>query len=198
VAKDDKLKENTGAWIVHHGRKLSGHVRGRAEFPAIDVASQAATLLVRLGETNDGTLSRNEVRAVAIAAGLNPNYELSGLLEALEKKRLIDQSSKQITLLGVTTRGALTHAVELFEEAGPTSLERASIDLAERVSASPLRRTEASELIADTYRIATSSLIRRRQSASSTERTLAATAYSSTATYSGVTTWRRPTTRVAK
>ena len=153
MAIEDRTKENTGAWIIHHGRKLSAHTRGRAEYPAIDLAAQAATLLVRLGETNEVTLTQEEVRAVALAAGLNPNYELPGLLQTLEDKRLIDQAGTEVALLGITTRGALGHANDIFEDASPTTLERASIDLAEIVSETPKRRTNLAELIGDTHAI---------------------------------------------
>jgi hypothetical protein len=39
-------KENTGAWIVHHGQKTIADINGSAEFPAIDTAAKAASLVV--------------------------------------------------------------------------------------------------------------------------------------------------------
>lgn len=158
MGKDNRNKENTGAWIVHHGRKLSAHTRGSAEYPAIDLAAQAATLLVRLGETNEVTLTQKEVRAVALAAGLNPNYELPGLLQTLEDKRLIDQAGTEVALLGITTRGALGHATDIFEDADPTSVERASIDLAEAVSETPKRRSDVADMIGDVHKISTKNM----------------------------------------
>ncbi len=129
---DSRVKETTGAWVIHHGRKVVLDTSGGAEFPAIDEAAKAATLLAKLGETNQVTLKNEEVKAVAVASGLNPRHELNGLLEVLERKRLVERSNEEVAVLGVTTRGALRHAADLFEEAEPNSYERAAIDLAER------------------------------------------------------------------
>lgn len=42
-------KELTGAWVIHHGRKLVLDANGPAEFPASDEATKAASLLTKLG-----------------------------------------------------------------------------------------------------------------------------------------------------
>jgi hypothetical protein len=149
-------RENTGAWIVHHGRKLALDQNGAAEFPAIDEAAKAANLLARLGESNEVTIGRPEVKAIAVAAGLNPRHELSGLLDVLEKKRLIDQSDSEIVVLGVTTRGALGHAADLFSEAEPSPYELAAIELGDTVSVEPKLRREVAESIGDQYGLGTS------------------------------------------
>ena len=148
---DSRVKETTGAWVIHHGRKVVLDTSGGAEFPAIDEAAKAATLLAKLGETNQVTLKNEEVKAVAVASGLNPRHELNGLLEVLERKRLVERSNEEVAVLGVTTRGALRHAADLFEEAEPNSYERAAIDLAELVSQAPIRRTEVEEFIGDQH-----------------------------------------------
>ncbi len=101
------VKEITGAWVIHHGRKLVLDANGPAEFSAIDEAAKAATLLTKLGQSNQTNIPKTEVRAIAAASGLNPRHELTGLLQVLEKKRLIDQSDDEVSVLGVTTRGAL-------------------------------------------------------------------------------------------
>jgi hypothetical protein len=92
-------KEITGAWVIHHGRKLTLDANGSAEFPAIDEAAKAATLLTKLGQTNQATITITEVRAIAVASGLNPRHELTGLLQVLQKKRLIEQSEQEISIL---------------------------------------------------------------------------------------------------
>jgi len=153
---DKDTRENTGAWIVHHGRKLALDSNGAAEFPAIDEAAKAANLLARLGETNQVTLDLTEVKAIAVAAGLNPRHELSGLLGVLEQKRLIDQAGSQIAVLGVTTRGALGHAADIFNEAEPTNFERAAIELGDVVSVEPKLRKKVAESIGDQYLLASS------------------------------------------
>lgn len=144
-------KETQGAWIVHHGQKIALDATAASEFPAIDEAAKAANLLVRLGETQETKLSNSIVRAVAQSAGLNPRYELEGLLAALEKKRLIDRSVEEVAVLGVSTRGALSQAADLFEEAEPTKAERAAIRLAEEASQTPVSSNRAAQYIGDTF-----------------------------------------------
>jgi len=147
-------KEVTGAWVIHHGRKLVLDANGSAEFPAIDEAAKAATLLTKLGQTSQAVIPAAEVRAIAVASGLNPRYELSSLLQILEGKRLIQQSSNEVSVLGVTTRGSLIHAADMYEEAEPNKFEKASVALAEIASSAPVRRSEVSEKIGDEHRLA--------------------------------------------
>lgn len=149
-----KTKENTGAWVIHHGKKLVLDSNGPAEYPAIDQAAKAATLLAKLGETSEATVSKTAVKAIATASGLNPHYELDGLLGVLQKKRLVDVSGDEITVLGVTTRGALGHAADLFEEAEPSRYERAALELGDAVSIEPIRRKEVAEAVGDKHRLA--------------------------------------------
>jgi len=147
------VKENTGAWVIHHGKKLVLDPSGPAEYPAIDQAAKAATLLAKLGETSEATVSRKTIKAIATAGGLNPNYELDGLLGVLEKKRLVDVSENEVSILGVTTRGALAHAADLFEEATPSKFERAAIDLGDTVSVEPLQRKQVADRIGDSHKM---------------------------------------------
>ncbi len=58
-------KQTTGAWVVHHGRKVAADLRGAAEYSAIDLAAKAASLLARLGESDQITLSSEQVTAAA-------------------------------------------------------------------------------------------------------------------------------------
>lgn len=146
-------KEVMGAWVIHHGRKLALDANGPADFPAIDEAAKAATLLSKLGESNQVQVSIAEVKAIAASSGLNPRHELSGLLQVLERKRLIDRSENEISVLGVTTRGALTHAADIYRDADPGPYEQASLTLAEIASESPVKRQDASERIGDTHRL---------------------------------------------
>jgi hypothetical protein len=151
-------KETTGAWIIHHGRKLALDANGPAEFPAIDEAAKAATLLTKLGQSSQTSIPKTEVKAIAVASGLNPRHELTGLLQVLEKKRLIEQSDHEVSVLGVTIRGSLGHAAGLYLEAEPNPYERASISLAEIASISPVRHSEVSEKLGDEYHFAKAQL----------------------------------------
>ena len=124
---------------------------GPSEFPAIDEAAKAATLLSKLGESRQITIPKTEVRAVATASGLNPRHELNGLLDVLKKKRLIDDSADEVTVLGITTRGSLQHASDLFHDAEPSAYEKASIDLGEIASRAPVRRAKVAEELGDLH-----------------------------------------------
>lgn len=153
-----KVKETRGAWLVHHGQKLAQDVLGASEFPAIDEAAKAATLIARLGASQESVLSAEVVRAIAQGARLNPRHELEGLLKVLQRRRLIDRSSddSEIAVLGVTTRAALQHAADIFDDADPTAIEEASISLAEEVSRHPTPRTELEEAISDKFELSNS------------------------------------------
>lgn len=146
-------KEITGAWVIHHGRKLVLDANGSAEFPAIDEAAKAATLLSKLGQSSQINIPKSEVRAIAVASGLNPRHELAGLLQVLERKRLIEQTDNEVSVLGVTTRGSLGHAADMFQDADPSPYEHASISLAELASEAPVRRSEISEMIGDIHHL---------------------------------------------
>ncbi len=66
---------------------------------------------------------------------------------------LIDQSDKEVSILGVTTRGSLGHAADMFQEAEPTHYEQASITLAEIASQAPVLRSNAAEAIGDYHKL---------------------------------------------
>ena len=142
-----------GAWVVHHGRKVAADLRGPAEYSAIDLAAKAASLLARLAETSQATLTNDQVLAVARMDGVNPKTELEVCLSQLEQKRLIDRSETGLSVLGVTGRTALGHAADLFEDNDPQPIERAALDLAELASKSPVPERRASEFISDTYKL---------------------------------------------
>lgn len=154
--KKETNGETKGAWIIHHGRKLMFDTHGSAEFPAIDEAAKAATLLVKLGEADQIEVPMSEVKAIAVASGVNPRHELTGLLQVLKRKRLVDKSNGQISILGVTTRSALIHAVDVYQDAEPTPYEQASLNLAEIVSQSPVLRSNVFEKIGDEHKLTNS------------------------------------------
>ena len=58
-------KQTTGAWVVHHGRKVAADMRGAAEFSAIDLAAKSAGLLSRLGQQLELQACVRHVRAGA-------------------------------------------------------------------------------------------------------------------------------------
>ena len=151
---DNTGKETVGAWIIHHGRKIAMDAYGESEFPVMDQAAKAANLLSRLGESDDTILTEPEIKAVAKACRLNPLVSLEPLLKILEDRRLIERKDDHINILGMTTRGALTHAADIFTDSEPSNIEIASIDLAEKTSEAPLPQRIIFEYIGDTYKIA--------------------------------------------
>src|SRR5579863_5019934 len=77
-------KRNKGAWIVHHGQKTVATVNGAAEFPALDTAAKAASLLSQLAASEEAIVDTKTAEALARAAGLNPKLELPALVSLLE------------------------------------------------------------------------------------------------------------------
>jgi len=67
------------AWVVHDGRELALDANGAGAFPIIDEAAKAATLLAKLGASDQVVLPLDAVRAIASTSGINPRHELSGL-----------------------------------------------------------------------------------------------------------------------
>jgi len=149
------IQEQTfGAWIVHHGEKIASDLNGVAEFPALDTAAKTALLLSQLAGTNEATLSKERVEALAKAARLNTRTELPTLLGIIEGKRLIDRSAGgEVRVLGLSSRATLGHAYNIFHEQEPTNLELASLEVAELSSREPIRSEKAKEWISDQFKI---------------------------------------------
>lgn len=147
-------KQTKGAWIVHHGRKLALDVHGAAEYSAIDLAAKAASLLARMGESNDVTLSSEQVIATARVGNLNPKTELPACLEQLQNLKLIDRSTTgEVAVLGVSGQSALSHATDLFEDNAPQPIEHSAITLAELSSQAPVPAIRATEYISDIHKL---------------------------------------------
>jgi len=71
----------------------------------------------------------------------------------LERKRLVEISTDEVSILGVTSRASLSHAADMYGEADPNSYEKASISLAELASTAPVRRTDVFEKIGDEHKL---------------------------------------------
>lgn len=153
AAKNEK--ETKGAWIVHHARKISMDLSAPSEYSVLDEAGKAADLLMRLSATNEATLTKAEVSAVAIAANLNPRTELPHYLNLLADKRLIDTSQDEVQVLGVNIRGVLSHASDIFDAGEPSTRELAAIELGEITSQAPLLLSDVKEFVGDKYKMKT-------------------------------------------
>lgn len=147
-------KKEKGAWVVHHSQKTASAQNASAEFPALDAAGKASSLLSQLAASDETQILKKTVDAFAQAAGLNPKTELSSLLEMLKRRRVIDTSQGgDVTVLGLTTGATVQHASDIFEEQEPTAEERATIVLADVASASPVMHKETIELISDEFQL---------------------------------------------
>lgn len=146
-------KETKGAWIIHHSRKIISDTAAPAEYSVLDEAGKASDLLMRLGETEEATLGKIEVDAIAKASNLNPRTELPHYLQLLKKRRLIDIAGDDIQVLGVTNRSVLSHAADIFDDAQPGNHELAAIELGELASRTPILIADAKEYIGDTFKM---------------------------------------------
>ena len=155
-AYDSMSKKSRGAWVIHHGRKTAGTTTGSAEFPALDTAGKAASLLSHLAASNQATITKDKVIALGRAAGLNPNLDLQPLLQILSKKRVIDlAASGDVEVLGLTSSSTVQHAADIFADLTPTTEERAAILLAEVTSDAPRHESVAKEFISDEFNLST-------------------------------------------
>ncbi|WP_417485258.1 hypothetical protein [Maricaulis salignorans] len=147
-------KTTTGAWIVHHGRKVAASVAGPSEYSALDIAAKSTELLIRMSGSDEETLPESLVNNIAKYAGLNPKTELPACLAQLRQQRVIDVSaSGEVVVLGITASSALGHAADLFEKNEPEPHERAAIGLGEITSIKPVSSVQASEYISDEYKL---------------------------------------------
>lgn len=146
---DSKTK---GAWVVHHMNKLQ-QVTQPAEFENIAVAGKLGTLLSALSASETSRLTSDQVKNLARAAGISAPLELPTLLRQLENRRLINQGTGAVDVLGVTTSSVLTHTGDAFDSLSPNANERAVIDLAEQTSVAPLDSATATEYLGDTYKL---------------------------------------------
>jgi hypothetical protein len=149
-------KNTQGAWIIHHGRKISGANNGSATYPTIDIAAKAGALLSRMAETNQTTLNEVLVTTLGKVGGLSPKTDLPACLRLLQEQKVIDQSSNgSVSVLGVTSNTALIHTSKLFESNEPEKHEVAALNLGELVSQAPITKTKAAEQIGDECHLTT-------------------------------------------
>jgi hypothetical protein len=151
---DSIPRKEKGGWVVHHSQKTALTQNAPAEFPAIDAAGKASSLLSQFAASEEIVISKKTVDAYAQAAGLNPKTELFSLLEMLKRRRVIDTSdSGDVSVLGLTTNATVQHASEIFEELEPTAEERATIVLADMASTSPVMHQGTAERISDEFKL---------------------------------------------
>lgn len=142
-----------GAWVIHHCKKVSTVTAMSGEYDQIDFAGKCGVVLSALAGSKKVILSMDRVKALAKAGGISTRLELPSILVELENQRLIDKSSGDIAVLGLTTGETLKHTANIFDESNPNETENAAIYMAEIVSDRPTLEKQATEIISDSYRI---------------------------------------------
>jgi len=140
-----------GAWLIHHANKLQD-VRDSSPFENIHTAGKAGMLLSALSTSDQLVIDNQKVRIFAKEANIS-TIEQKGLLEILKEHQLIEITSSEIEILGLTTSSTLEHTSKIFENQNPTETEQASIILAEKTSLAPYERKEILTEMADIYKL---------------------------------------------
>jgi len=152
-------KKTQGAWIIHHGKKITGTSNGAASYPAIDIAAKSGALLARMAASKQSELNSDLVITLAKAGGLSPKTDLPACLAQLVNEKVIDQTSDgAVSVIGVSASSALDHTSALFEANDPEPFETAAIGLGELVSQSPISKKLAGEKIGDEHRLTSSAV----------------------------------------
>ncbi|MER9870688.1 hypothetical protein NKJ35_26535 [Mesorhizobium sp. M0136] len=147
---DNLPKGIVGAWLLHHDQKLLNSKT--TSFENIALAGRASRLLSVVSKEDESNVSNERVGELANGIGIR-RLEIKGLLSELEEQGLVAQGKSGVTVLGVTQARLLDHAADIFDSQEPDGLELAAIDLAERGSHSPLRRSDCEEELSDTYEL---------------------------------------------
>lgn len=148
-------KKVTGAWLLHHDQKLLQ--TNTVSFEAIAMAGRSARLLSVISKEHRASVDNERIQALATGLGIR-KLEVAGLIDELSSKGFVEKGQSGVSILGVSQQSLLGHAADIFDAQKPNGLEKAALDLAERGSHSPLRRSDCEEEIADTHKLAASEL----------------------------------------
>src|SRR5690606_6851299 len=125
--------KDVGGWLVHHTQRLATTSRV-GDFPAVRAAGKSGILLAVLSENDQSTQTIEQVKTLAVAAGIDPRFELNPLLEILEREQLIDVTPTGVEALGLAPSAVLGHVATIFNRESPSACELASISLADYCS----------------------------------------------------------------
>ena len=139
-----------GGWLLHHDQKLLSS--RTTEFENIALAGRSARLLSSISKEDQWTVSAERVGELATGLGIR-KLELPALLGELQAQGLIDNGQTGVSVLGVSQARLLGHAADIFDSHEPSGLEVAVIDLAERGSSSPVRRSDVAEELGDKHKL---------------------------------------------
>ena len=142
-----------GAWIIHHTKKLQ-EVTRTSDFEDIELAGKCGLLLSSLAASEqESTLNKDKVNAISDSLNINKKLELPIIKQTLKDAHLIDISqSGDISILGITTSGVLTHTSEIFNESS-NNFQKASLELTNYSSDKPIKEKLLKEYIGDNYKL---------------------------------------------
>lgn len=149
--RNSKLNAGTiGGWLLHHDQKLLSSKT--VDFESIATAGRSTRLLSAISKEDAWSVDSGRIIELGRNLGIR-KHELNGLLDILSSAGLVQVDAKGVTVLGVTQAKLLEHAASIFEAQEPQGLEYAVLALAELGSSSPLRRSDCTEELADTYKL---------------------------------------------
>ena len=146
-------KKNTGAWIIHHSKKLEGVALSSQDYEQIALAGKCGTMLNALAATEQMDVSNVRLGALAKANGISVRLELPTILDELQKQRLIEKGQSGISVLGLTTAKTLEYTATIFEESSPAKNEEAALEVSEMVSDLPVGKRDAEEYLSDSFKL---------------------------------------------
>lgn len=146
-------KRTVGAWIIHHTKKIQD-VTSATDFEDIELSGKCGLFLSSLAASDqESTLSDDKVKAIAKASNIK-KVELDTIKNTLKDAQLIDTSKNgDITVLGITTSSVLAHTSDLFDQTSADNFQKASIELSEYTSNTPIDESVLKEYISDNYKL---------------------------------------------
>lgn len=152
---DNKTK---GAWLLAQSKSLDSYSgAGAARLENISYSGKVGRLYNLLrrqsDEQNTFTISKQVVENACRLNGIDKSARRDGLQILKDAGRIDVAGDGSVAVLGATTQAVLEATVDIFVDQGPSSDEQAIIDLSERVSGKPMKRSEAEEYISDTHKL---------------------------------------------
>lgn len=140
-----------GAWVIHHTGKLQG-IDNQSEFDEIYSAGKAGILLSAISADETMQISNERLKALATASSINA-LEFPSIKQLLKDRNLIDFSSSGIEVLGITSASVLTNTSIIFDSLAPSPVQYAYLELAEKASNTPVKKSEVGEEISDIFKL---------------------------------------------
>lgn len=159
-------KRTEGAWLIHHTKKIQ-EVTIAPDFEDIELAGKCGLFLSSLAASDEeSTLSKDKVEVIAKASNIK-KVELAAIKGVLEDSQLIDTSKTgDVTVLGITTSSVLSHTSDIFNNITTDNFQKASLELANYSSDTPIKDDILKDYIGDTYKLAskqTDSLLKQAE-----------------------------------